>query len=331
MQCAPFLEFVSQHLLYVTGSSLPLTAKICQGLSTGLLRFIIKAMIRTWQITPSKTKEVDFADQSSLNAITRQLPDGYYSTFRTYDGCRRVLGLKAHLHRLPNIDVSSMRRNLIHLLEPYHSDEARVRIMMTLQGQVYLSIEPLKLLPHEIYEKGVRVETTETRRSNPRIKSTSFIGQSDSERKHIAETGLFEGLLVKNGRILEGMTSNFFYLLDKASHTERASSAFVTTAAPHFAQRDEVLYTAQRDILLGVTRRTVIRVARGRGLEMRYSPLKLDQLPAVKEAFITSSSRGIVPVIQIDDKTVGQGSPGGVTRMLMSAYDEYVLKAAELI
>jgi branched-subunit amino acid aminotransferase/4-amino-4-deoxychorismate lyase len=92
-----------------------------------------------------------------------------------------------------------------------------------------------------------------------------------------------------------------------------------------------VLCTAQRDILLGVTRRNVIRVARGRGLEMRYSPLKLDQLPAVNEAFITSSTRGIVPVIQIDNVTVGQGSPGRITKMLISAYNEYVLKAAEKI
>ena len=64
---------------------------------------------------------------------------------------------------------------------------------------------------------------------------------------------------------------------------------------------------------------------------MKYQPLKLDQLSAVDEAFITSSSRGVVPVIQIDGATVGQGSPGQITRMLMRAYDEYVLKHAEMI
>jgi len=264
-------------------------------------------MIRTWKITSNSTEEVQFDDRSSLDAITRQLPDGYYSTFRTYDGCTRVLGLKAHLHRLPNVDASSLRRNLIQLLEPYRSDEARVRVVLTMQGQLYISIEPLKLLPHEVYEKGVCVETIETRRDAPRIKSTAFIGGSDAERKHIAQAGIFEALLVKNGRILEGMTSNFFYI------------------------RDSVLYTAQRDILLGVTRRTVIRVARERGLDVRYVPLKLDQLSAVKEAFITSSSRGIVPVVQIDNVTVGEGKVGSITKMLMSAYQENVLKAAEKI
>jgi len=64
---------------------------------------------------------------------------------------------------------------------------------------------------------------------------------------------------------------------------------------------------------------------------VRYRPLELDQLPAVKEAFITSSSRGIVPVIQIDDMTVGQGRVGRTTKLLTKAYDEYVLKHAEKI
>ena len=85
------------------------------------------------------------------------------------------------------------------------------------------------------------------------------------------------------------------------------------------------------DILLGVTRTMVIRAARGRGVSVRYSPLKVNQLSLVKEAFITSSSRGIVPVIQIDDVVVGQGSPGKITKLLMSAYEEYVLSHAEKI
>jgi branched-chain amino acid aminotransferase len=267
-------------------------------------------MIRTWKVTKDKLAEIHFDDESSLDTITRQLPDGYYSTFRTYDGCKRVLGLSAHLQRLPNVDASLLRLNLLLLLEPYRPGEARVRVMMTMHGQVYISIEALKLLPREVYEKGVRVETIEMERDSPRIKSTAFISDSDAERKHLAKEGIFEALLVKNGRILEGMTSNFFYV----SRAER-----------------DVLRTTQRDILLGVTRRNVIRVARGRGLEMRYSPLKLDQLPAVNEAFITSSTRGIVPVIQINNMIVGQGSPGRITKMLISAYNEYVLKVAEKI
>jgi len=278
-------------------------------------------------------EETNFTDMTSLDAITRQLPEGYYSTFRTFDGCTRVLGLTAHLQRLyepvstPEVSDSSLRRQLLTLLEPYRPGEARVRVMMTKQGQVYVAIEPLKQLPREIYENGVRVETTEIQRESPRLKSTAFIGASDLERKHIAQEGIFEALLIKNGKILEGMTSNFFYI----PRAKRASSAFVATNAPHSVQREVILCTARDDILLGITRETVIDVAREMGLEVKYQPLKRNQLAAVNETFITSSSRGIVPVIQIDDVTIGQGSPGLVTKQLMTAYAAYVLEKAETI
>jgi branched-subunit amino acid aminotransferase/4-amino-4-deoxychorismate lyase len=49
------------------------------------------------------------------------------------------------------------------------------------------------------------------------------------------------------------------------------------------------------------------------------------------EAFLTSSSRGIVPIVRIDDITVGEGVPGAITQRLRKAYDEYVLRSAEKI
>src|SRR5689334_6932304 len=100
-------------------------------------------MIQTWEIAKTKREEIHFDDQSSLDAITRQLPNGYYSTFRTYDSCMRVIGLSAHLRRLPNVDASSLRQHLLHLLEPYRPLEARVRVMETKQRQFYILIEPL--------------------------------------------------------------------------------------------------------------------------------------------------------------------------------------------
>jgi branched-chain amino acid aminotransferase len=254
-----------------------------------------------------------------LDAVTRQLPDGYYSTFRTYDSCKRVIGLSAHLRRLPDLDASSLRRQLTLLLEPYRPDEARVRVMKPFNGQVYVSLEPLKMLPREVYEKGVRVETTSIQRDAPRVKSTVFIGQSDEERKHIAQEGIFEALLAKNGRILEGMTSNFFYVF----HPERSEM--------RSKRAQGGICTAQRDVLLGVTRGTVIHVARGQGVGVRYKALRLDQLSTIDEAFITSSSRGIVPVVQIDDVTVGEGSVGTITKQLSAAYESYVINKAEKI
>jgi branched-chain amino acid aminotransferase len=106
------------------------------------------------------------------------------------------------------------------------------------------------------------------------------------------------------------MTSNFFYIVER-------------DAIP------PCVGTARDNILLGITRETIIDIARGMGLEIKYQPLKQAQLETIAEAFITSSSRGIVPVIQIDNVTIGQGSPGPITKQLMAAYEEYVVQRAE--
>lgn len=271
---------------------------------------------KVWKLLADEAVEINLPGLASLDAITRQLPQGYYTTFRTYDHGKRVLGLRAHLRRLyqpaatqqidPTLPADKLRKDLAEILQTY-PDEARVRLMMTYEGQVYIAIEHLKPLPAEIYSFGVKVISTGVERQNPRLKSTSFISASQSTRSQIAGSKVFEALLVRNGYILEGMTSNFFYILEGK------------------------LETARKNILLGVTRRTVLHVARGSGLEIIYKPLKQEQVPALDEAFLTSSSRGIVPIVQIDEIPVGEGRPGLMTKRLSEAYNEYVVRHAELI
>jgi branched-subunit amino acid aminotransferase/4-amino-4-deoxychorismate lyase len=67
------------------------------------------------------------------------------------------------------------------------------------------------------------------------------------------------------------------------------------------------------------------------GLNVKSQPWKRDQIKDLSEAFITSSSRGVVPVIQIDGGTIGQGSPGVLTKEISAAYEAHVLKVAERI
>lgn len=273
--------------------------------------------IKLWELSANTgEKKIILPQMSTLDVITRQLPSGYYSTFRTFDEGKRVLGLQAHLRRLykpaavqnirVTVDADKLRQHLRDLLLD-RRNEARVRVIMTEEGQVYIAIEALKLLPPEIYLHGVKTVTTDVRRESPRLKSTAFISASQSKRTELSRSNIFEAFLVRNGFILEGMTSNFFYI------------------------KGGVLGTARKNILLGVTRRTVLRVARGSGLNIDYRPLKREQTPALSEAFLTSSSRGIVPIIQIDDKVVGEGVPGSVTRNLIDGYRTYVKQHAESI
>ena len=273
--------------------------------------------IRVWEITSEKGRvELYPEDTSSLDAVTRGLPQGFYSTFRTFDGGRRVMGLRAHLQRLyqpaklqqiePTVSVGILRTHLAEILSECQN-EARLRVAITTKGKIYITTQPLKTPPSTTYSHGVKVTTAAIQRQNPRMKSTSFISDSKNMRTQIANSDVFEALLVRNGFILEGMTSNFFYI------------------------KGGKLGTARNNVLLGVTRGIVLRVARGSGISILYRPLELKQVPALSEAFITSSSRGVVPVVQIDDMPVGEGMPGSVTKQLSDLYIEYVMRHAEPI
>ena len=95
-----------------------------------------------------------------------------------------------------------------------------------------------------------------------------------------------------------------------------------------FARNDgTTLITARTGILLGVTRRAVLRLARGEGMGIVYRAPRVDEDFA--EAFLTSSSRGVVPIVRIDGRAVGEGSVGAWTKRLSLAYAAYVEERSE--
>jgi len=274
-----------------------------------------------WEIiSPDTIQELHLTDLSSLDAVTRQLPGGFYSTFRTFGEGRRVLGLKSHLARLylpaadlslhPSCNASQLRKAMNDLLETCRPQEARVRIAMDSErGRVFLALQLLVRLPEDVYNHGVRVAIIyNKKRSTPTLKKTNFILESQTERTVLKREAAFEGLLTQRGRILEGLTSNFFYI------------------------RNGVLGTAGRGVLRGVTRAEITRVARKTlSLAVHYRALRIEEVADIQEAFISSSSRGIVPVVQIGAIPIGSGKVGQVTRNLMEAYHQNILLRAEEI
>lgn len=272
--------------------------------------------IRLWQIADNTIRPLALAQLGSLDAVTQQLPAGLYTTFRTFEHGRKVLGLRGHLRRLygpasrqgirPAVEEKPLRRLMAELFSDL-SGEARVRLVLTFQGEMYLAVEPFSPLPAEVYLKGVHVITVTLHRRRPELKATGFIAASQQARLKVQESGAFEALMVSRGRILEGLTSNFFYV------------------------RQGRLGTARRGILPGVTRRIVLRLARARGIEVCNCPLAITDLSDISEAFLTSSSRGVVPIVQIDRSRVGEGCVGNLTRRLMDSYNEYVARHAEPI
>ncbi len=275
--------------------------------------------IIVYKITRSSVDQLDF-DLPDFDSITTTLPAGLYTTFRTYAERTKVVGFRLHLDRLyipakaqsiaPAVrQPADFRHVIADLLSRYDAPEARVRLILdtTVEpGMIYVLLQPLQPLPPEIYGEGVRVEISRNSREKPSLKQTTFISGSAVDRKRVGGD-IFEILLTTKGRILEGMTSNFFYV------------------------RDGILCTAGRGVLIGVTRQTVLAIAKEQGIKTCIKATKINEIPLIEEAFITSSSRGIVPVVQIDAHQVAGGKVGEMTAMLMRLYDENVLSLAEEI
>lgn len=280
--------------------------------------------VRGFHLSQHKISHLDIS-ASSLDELTGNVSDGFYSTFATLSGGTRVLGLQAHLNRLylpaadqrlsPSVDEKTLRRQLAELVKENLPGESRIRVVLTKDaGDIYVGIQPFTPLPESIYEKGVSAVTVEMARHDPRIKSTGFIAQSADQRK-LVKGDIFEILMTRNGKILEGMTSNFY-----AVHSVTASRA---------PQAGGILITAQKGILLGITRRALLRIARGEGMSIEYRSPHMEE--KFEEAFLTSSSRGVVPIVKIDGKPVGHGKPGDWTQRLSLAYQAYVLERSEEI
>lgn len=270
--------------------------------------------IDAFQITPSGNIPVQ-GRAGSLDQLTRELPQGFYTTFSTLSQGTRVWGLHTHLQRLyapaaeqsilPAVDVETLRSRIAALVKINLPGESRVRLILTKNnGNIFVCIQPFMPLSTAVYEGGVKVITVEMARQTPRLKDTGFISESVEQRRQVGRDA-FEVLLTKSGCILEGMTSNFY------------------------AVNGATLITARRGILLGVTRRVVLHLARRLGMSIEYRPPALGE--KMSEAFLTSSSRGVVPIVSIDKKAVGRGVVGQRAKMLSKVYQAYVEERSEQI
>lgn len=262
--------------------------------------------------------ELRLTDQTgpTLDAVSLHLPNGAYTTLRTYD-VDRIIGLSAHLQRLIEssqllqrpypIDLISLRSTLCDIIAREDRPALRVRITVPLDvDEILISVEPFEVYPAEFYQHGVRCATTPISRHTPLAKSTDFIAAS-RESKAAFDPDIHELLIVNRaGEILEGISSNFYAVIDG------------------------VLRTAGKDVLEGITRRIVLHEA-ATLTPIDYRPLKVREIDRVAEAFITSSSREVMPVIQIDDHVIGSGQPGAITQTLLVKYRDELARSAETV
>ena len=166
----------------------------------------------------------------------------------------------------------------------------------------------LTLPREETLESGVRVVTIEDIRwQRCDIKSVSLL-PNVLGKQHARENGAYEAWQIdQDGNVTEGTSSNSWIV----THDDR----LLTRPATH-------------EILNGITRQTILKLAAARGLTFEERAFSLDEALAAREAFISSATSFVTPVTQIDDTTLGNGRAGSFTMDLRSAYFDYMATAA---
>ena len=138
------------------------------------------------------------------------------------------------------------------------------------------------------------------------IKSVALLAQVLAKQA-AAEVGAGEAWMIEDGKVTEG----------------GSSSAFILT-------QDDVIVTRQNgsEILPGCTRKAVVKLAEERQLRVEERPFSIEEALKAKEAFITSASSFVQPVISIDGKQVANGKPGPMANRLREIYIEFARATA---
>ncbi|TAL69265.1 MAG: D-alanine aminotransferase Dat [Bacteroidetes bacterium] len=146
---------------------------------------------------------------------------------------------------------------------------------------------------------GIKVMIKEDIRwSRCDIKSVALLANTISfQEAH--ENGLKECIFVRNGLITEGSRSNIFFVIDGTLFTHPESN----------------------QILSGVTRKNVLKIARDCGIKIREEPVQENRIRLIQEAFITNTSAEVTPVTEIGGNTLGNGVPGPITRLICEKFD----------
>jgi len=256
---------------------------------------------------------------STLDQASSTLPEGAYTTFRTYPN-GMALQLEEHFKRLEYstrlagysliLERSSLRNCIRTALNKFQAPIARVRLVVPFSpdlGRIYIFVGALSVPDDHDRQNGVRVISRQFQRSTPGAKLTGFIQATKQIREHLPY-GIEEIIMLDNHqRFLEGLTSNFYAVI-----------------------KGEI-WTAGEGVLSGITRQFVLEIAHTAGIKVNFSPPSQASIKEFEEAFITSTSRAVLPVTEIDGIPIGSGIPGPITTVLMELFNSRVEKEIEPI
>ncbi len=154
------------------------------------------------------------------------------------------------------------------------------------------------------FSDGVKVITVPDERWTRRDIKTVSLLPNCLARQAAVEAGAYEAWLVeRDGLVTEGAATN----------------AWIVSADGRLVTRQ-----LDQDILHGVTRRTVLAIAGDEGVAFDERPFSVDEAKSAREAFLTSASSFVTPIVLIDDTAIGDGKPGPLTRKLLACYLDYI-------
>ena len=169
---------------------------------------------------------------------------------------------------------------------------------------VFMMSNPLVNPPAEVVEKGATAVTaTDNRWHRCDIKSISLIGNC-LLRQLSAEAGGAETILFRDGKLTEASASNVFIV------------------------KGGVILSPAKDnlILPGITYDVVSEIARANRLPMEYREITEAEVRAADEVWVTSSSKEVLAIVELDGRKVGDGRPGPVFRRMHQLYQEFKQK-----
>ncbi|MCP5025467.1 MAG: hypothetical protein GY929_04205 [Actinomycetia bacterium] len=247
-----------------------------------------------------------------------------YTAFRTFERDQFV-ALDEHLDRTlgsmqllgwPDaeavLDRTLIRRGLAEAVNERLGD-SMVRLDILAPGswvpglsgaRIVVTVAPLREVPERFVREGVRVELApDLTRDQPRVKAAEFVQRRVPYP--LGPQDAFEHLLLDSGgNILEATSANVYIVFDA------------------------VVHTAGHGVLEGITRLLCLRVARAEGIDVREQAVPLANLAQATEMFLTSATRGVIPIVNVAGTMIGQGRPGPVTRRLARALQEEITRIA---
>ncbi len=249
--------------------------------------------------------------------------DAVYEVLRVYAGRPwlvdehfRRLATSLDAIRITGIDLHRLRERMHATITAGPFREAIVYIQITRGVAPRSHRFPIQAEPSEL----LYVDEFHDPYENARRDGARAVLQPDRrwDRCDIKSTNLLANVLAMQAASEAGCTEALLYLPDGTITEGTHTSAFGVC--------DGKLLTAPQshDILPGITRRLVLRLAQRAGIQITEGRLQRDRLEDVSEVFLTGTTSEILPIIQLDGRAVGGGKPGPVTQRLQQVYREAV-------